>query len=300
MNRDATFTPRALTAQEYIQALFQAEEKVAILLRNRGSGRTIQHISSAEKVAAPEYQAWLRAESARGSDVYVGMNPIKDSAYSRTKDGIEKIRHVYLDLDRNGARSLSDIRSSLEAPPPNFVIDTSPRKYQVVWKVAGFNQDEAEQLLRDLSKRFGGDPAATDSTRVLRLPGFPNHKLSAEFVVAVHHENDAVSNPRDFLVQGDTPDTPGPAHGIGARPRAKTTDRKSQSEYDWAYAKRALARGDDPETVIRRIADFRREDKPDPLYYAQHTVRKAQAQMRQEQTNPAASAQPGFSPNTER
>jgi hypothetical protein len=42
------------------------------------------------------------------------------------------------------------------------------------------------------------------------------------------------------------------------------------------YAKRALARGDDPEEVIRRIAYFRSGEKSDSLYYARLTVRKAQ------------------------
>jgi hypothetical protein len=53
----------------------------------------------------------------------------------------------------------------------------------------------------------------------------------------------------------------------------------SQSEHDWAFAKRALARGDDPEAVIQRIADYRSEDKPDSHYYARHTVTKAQAEL---------------------
>ena len=53
-----------------------------------------------------------------------------------------------------------------------------------------------------------------------------------------------------------------------------------QSEHDWAYAKRALARGDDPEEIVRRIADYRADDKHDPLYYARLTVSKAQAQSR--------------------
>ena len=39
------------------------------------------------------------------------------------------------------------------------------------------------------------------------------------------------------------------------------TDHKSRSENDWAFAKRALARGDDPETVIQRIADYCGEEK---------------------------------------
>ena len=53
-----------------------------------------------------------------------------------------------------------------------------------------------------------------------------------------------------------------------------------RSEDDWAFAKRALARGDDPEEVIRRIADYRGPDKHDPEYYARHTVTKALADLR--------------------
>ena len=62
----------------------------------------------------------------------------------------------------------------------------------------------------------------------------------------------------------------------------------SQSERDWAFAKRALARGDDPEEVIRRIADYRSEDKHDPNYYARLTVAKAQEQLKKnaDQCNP--------------
>ena len=58
-----------------------------------------------------------------------------------------------------------------------------------------------------------------------------------------------------------------------------------ESEQDWAYAKRAIARGDDPELVIKRIADFRSDDKADPDYYARHTVQKAQAELNGGQTN---------------
>jgi hypothetical protein len=54
----------------------------------------------------------------------------------------------------------------------------------------------------------------------------------------------------------------------------------SQSEHDWIYAKRALARGDDPEDIIRRIADFRSGEKSDPLYYARLTVTKAQMDLK--------------------
>jgi hypothetical protein len=50
-------------------------------------------------------------------------------------------------------------------------------------------------------------------------------------------------------------------------------------EPTWACAKRALARGDNPEDVIRRIADFRADDKYSPESYARRTVTKAQAEL---------------------
>ena len=49
--------------------------------------------------------------------------------------------------------------------------------------------------------------------------------------------------------------------------------------YGRTFAKRALARGDDPEEVIRRIADYRGDEKHDPIYYARLTVIKARAQL---------------------
>jgi hypothetical protein len=208
------------------------------------------------------------------------MNPIKEGAYSRTKENIKDIRHVYLDLDRKGDEGLEGIRNSTEVPAPNFVLDTSPGKHQVVWKVAGVTQDEAESLLHNLANQFGGDPAATDSTRVLRLPGFANQKLPEEFIVQARQESDAVYTLRDFTIHEDSPETPRHLSEDQERPGTVPSDHKSQSEHDWAYAKRALARGDDPKVVIQRIADYRSEDKDDPNYYARHTVAKAQAQLK--------------------
>jgi hypothetical protein len=64
----------------------------------------------------------------------------------------------------------------------------------------------------------------------------------------------------------------------------------TQSERDWADAKRALARGDDPEEIIRRIADYRADEKHDPEYYARHTVEKAQADLQNRATGQSSEA----------
>ena len=279
MSIDTAFTSRSLTASEYVRGLFEPNDNAAILVRNRSTGHTVQRIAKAETIASPGFQTWLESQNASGSDVFMGMNPIKDGAYNRTKENIKNIRHVYLDLDRNGDASLEAIRNSPSVPAPNFVLDTSPGKHQVVWKVSGFSQDEAESLMHSLANQFGGDLAATDSTRVLRLPGFANRKLPEEFIVQARQESDAVYTLRDFTTHEDSLETPRHLSDGQERPRTVPRQHKSQSEHDWAYAKRALARGDDPEVVIQRIADYRSEDKDDPNYYARHTVTKAQADL---------------------
>jgi RepB DNA-primase from phage plasmid len=279
MSTDRTFTPRALNASEYVRELFEPPDNAAILVRNRSTGHTVQTISKAETIAGPSFQTWLTNQSASGYDVFMGMNPIKDGAYARTKGNIKEIRHVYLDLDRKGDEALEAIRHSTEVPAPNYVLDTSPGKHQVVWKVSGFNQDEAESLLHNLANKFGGDLAATDSTRVLRLPGFANRKLPEEFIVQARQESDAVYTLRDFVIDEDSPEAPRHFGDYRQRERTMPSHHKSQSEHDWAHAKRALARGDDPEVVIQRIADYRAKDKDDPNYYARRTVTKAQVDL---------------------
>ena len=65
--------------------------------------------------------------------------------------------------------------------------------------------------------------------------------------------------------------------------KASSTERKvkgeiSQSERDWAYAKRRLAMGAHPEEVVQAIAEYRPE-KWNPANYARRTVEKAKAEL---------------------
>jgi hypothetical protein len=283
MTSESPFSTKSLSASEYVLALFEPADNVAILARNRMTGRTVQRIATAETVAGPQFQSWLRNENAGGADVFIGMNPIKEGADTRTKGNIREIRHLYLDLDTGGRDALDAIRNSSEIPAPSFVLNTSPDKNQVVWKIEGIDQQQAESMLRAMANQFGGDPAATDSTRVLRLPGFANKKYEEEFIVQAHQESNQVYNARDFLLQDDSPDT---ARHLDEAGRRLPQGHRSQSEQDWAYAKRALARGDDPTLVIQRIADFRAEEKANPEYYARHTAMKAEASLRATASSP--------------
>ena len=277
-----TFSP---SASEYINDNFKPSDRIAVLVLNRHLGETTQRITTAQKAASPEFQAWLRYKNANGADIYIGMNPLKQDASTRTKDDIETIRHLYIDLDHGGSAALEAIKNSDLVPRPNYVLNTSPDKFQVVWKVEGITLEEAEALQRGMVREFGGDPAATDSTRVLRLPGFANKKYDHDFYVRARGESTETYHLRDFKFPIDSHDAPRHHNEETAhRDRASGT-ALSQSEHDWAYAKRALARGDDPEEIIRRIADFRAEDKSSPDYYARHTVMKAQAELQRTVAN---------------
>jgi len=278
MSREENLRTPVLSAPEYILDNFEPDERIAMLVLNRTSGETIQRITSSQKASSPQFQAWLRYKNATGSDIYIGMNPLRHDAWTRTKEDIESVRHLYLDLDQGGAQALASVENANTVPKPNYVLTTSPGKFQIVWKVEGMSLDHAEGLLHAMAREFGGDPAATDATRVLRLPGFANKKYETDFYVQARRESTEIYHLRDFRLDIDSQDS---RHNDYSRSRRGAAPRTglSQSERDWAFAKRALGRGDDPEQVIQQIAQHRANDKADPQFYARLTVRKAQAEL---------------------
>src|ERR1700745_122938 len=114
--------PSLLSAPEYILENFKQTDSIALLVLNRKFGETIQRITSAQKASSPEFQAWLRYKNANGSDIYIGMNPLRQDASTRTKQDIVSIRHVYLDLDHDGRRALASVENSSTVPKPNYVV----------------------------------------------------------------------------------------------------------------------------------------------------------------------------------
>jgi hypothetical protein len=163
-----------------------------------------------------------------------------------------------------------------DLPKPNYVLNTSPGKYQVVWKVDGFTKKQAEEVQQGLAAESGADPAATDSSRVLRLPGWLNQKYDTPHMVTAERMTEETYRPGQF---------PAP-QALDREPhREKSASRSmslplprglvSQSERDWAFAREALRRGESKEAVISTLASYRRFDKAKPRAYAELTVEKA-------------------------
>lgn len=264
-------------ASQFILDNFELEDRLAVVLIDRRSGLVMQRIASANQIASQEFQVWLKSENRSGRDVFVSMNALADDARGRTRGDVATIRHLYLDFDENGTSAIQHLQAREDIPKPNYLVSTSPDHWQVSWKVQGFGKEQAEATMRELVREFGADGAATDCARVMRVPGFVNHKrhpthlVRAEQLSATVHTPDQFPQPEQEDRRTATPEGEfGSAGGRKLRP-----GHLSQSELDWAYAKRALSRGDSPELVIAAIANYRRGDKADPEYYARLTVGKA-------------------------
>ncbi len=237
---------KSISAAEYIRTTFHSSDRLAVLVRNRSRGETIQRITTSARIVEPAFQEWMHFKNEKEScDIYVGMNTLKPEARTRTKEDIQTIRHLYVDIDHDGPAALAKIQQSNLVPSPNY----------------------------------------TDSTRVLRVPGFLNRKYDTEFWVHAEKRTDRVYHLHDFRLRTEPIESDFRPRNHSQTPDSSEPRTLSQSEHDWAYAKRALARGDDPEEVIRRIADYRGSEKHDPESYARRTVTKAKVALEQRPVN---------------
>jgi hypothetical protein len=137
MNPSENPTPSIRSACAYILDNFEAADRIAMLVLNRGFGETIQRITSREKAASPEFPAWLRYKNANGSDIYIGMNPLKPDAVTRTKEAIDAIRHVYIDLDNNRRKALRAIHNCNAVPTASLVLTKFSRQISSCLEGAG-------------------------------------------------------------------------------------------------------------------------------------------------------------------
>jgi hypothetical protein len=262
------------TAKDFVSHCFAPGDTIALLLRNERAAKIQQRIVLAERALAPRYFGWLAHENHNGANIYVAANPLLACSRKRTKECIASIRHLYIDIDVNGEARLAALRASELVPEPNIIVSTSAGKYQVLWRVEGFDFYMQETTLKLLAMAFHGDISCTDCNRVLRIPGFLNHKYDPAQLATVEYHSDATYQPDDFrlYVLREACMVP-PVREGHYRP-----DMHTNSEHDWAWVSRELACGKDAVQLTLELAS-RRSDKPNPNYYAQRTVDMASARL---------------------
>jgi RepB DNA-primase from phage plasmid len=263
-------------AVRFLNRCFAPDETIAVLLRRQDAAAPMQRVVRLEHVLETQYMAWLSYENQHGrNNIYVAANPLRSGSRKRTKECIASVRHLYLDIDTDGDARLATLLVSELVPPPSSILSTSPGKYQVLWRVEGFDFARQEQTLKLLAIAFGGDPACTDCNRVLRIPGFLNRKYDPAHRVTVEYADDSISTPDDFRLDAGTVDAMLFSNAISSR---KPPSKHSNSESDWAWVSYELAHGKDAVKLTRELAS-RRPDKPNPLYYAQRTIDVASARL---------------------
>jgi hypothetical protein len=262
-------------AHEFLTRCFHPGETIAVLLRKENPASTTQRIVTLEQVLAPRYLAWLGYENHNGANVYVAANPLLPGVRKRTKECIAEVRHLYIDIDVDGEERIAALRASNAVPVPGTILSTSPGKYQVLWKVEGFDFDQQENTLKLLVIAFGGDSACTDRNRVLRVPGFCNRKYDPAHPVSVEYPSDSIYHLDDFRLDDALLNTAMPFRGNA---RTYATGKNTHSEHDWAWAVQQLSLGEDAANLTLKLAS-RRSDKPNPLYYAQRTIDIASARL---------------------
>lgn len=287
------------TARRFLRALYGDTDRVAVLAVDRKPpaaaerDRVYQRIAPAGHVRADRFQRWLRHLNAQGYDIFVGMNPIRPGTKGREKGDIAEVRRLQLDLDANGPDSLRRVLADAKTgriPTPAIVVRSSKDRYQVLWHTApGWSPAQAEDTMARLAQQYGGDHVH-DIARAMRLPGFRNKKDGRDD--ASIRWTDYGGPPVDRAAFEHLPARTSQPGSRVRRHRPRGPAPLSQSERDWAEVRDQLRQGADSAQVTAAL-EQRRQDKPNPHYYAERTVRRAAESLGREEPSPRHTAARG-------
>lgn len=188
-------------AVTFLRLIFDPQDRVCIAAKKTDNKNFRTDFQTCDAICTEEYQNdKLAVMNDTDHNIYVCMNTIAAGQSRRRKLDIGEIRSVYLDLDTNGRAKLDIILASKDVPEPTIILESSPGKFQVIWSIRGINKEQQEALLSALIHRFGGDPAASDCSRVLRLPGFVNCKYQDGPLVTLISSSPSQYKLEDFCV----------------------------------------------------------------------------------------------------
>ena len=117
-----------------------------------------------------DMKSQLAAANDSGAGVFTILNPLV--AAIRKASEVESVHGQLLDLDE---ADLDPVLAIM--PTPHMVIETSPGRYHVHWKVHDCLLGQFKDCQKALAERFDGDPAVCDLPRLVRIPGFIHQKL---------------------------------------------------------------------------------------------------------------------------
>jgi len=134
-------------------------------------------------ITTPQALQKLIDRNEKGENIYISMAPFLPNTKNRKKEFVVGVRHCWVDADKDGTATLERITKDVNSHilrEPALVIETSPGKVQVIWRLdpTDFDVTRQELLNRALQVRYNTDEAVTDTARVLRVAGFKNNKYA--------------------------------------------------------------------------------------------------------------------------
>ena len=182
----------------FLRTGYHPDDWVAVFIKSYGSGHTTHRVLPLSLVTAARFQAWLRWHNALHGNIYVTVNSIAPHQRTRTREAVAAIRHVFLDVDHHGPEILATIAARKDVPTPSYVLQSSPDRIHILWRVSGFSVNGAETLQKQLAKELRTDRAATACNQMTRLPGFVNHKRHGHLITVDYRDEARVHTPADF------------------------------------------------------------------------------------------------------
>lgn len=272
---------------EYISLVYSSpNDRIALCLIR---GKEVKHrFLSVRDIE--QFTPFLRAMNAKGWNVYITPSVLKHGAVARTKANfVESQDIIYVDADYKEA--MKKVRS--DYPYPTLVVKTSVGRYQIYWKLTeAISIAKQEELMQAIVRHIGADPAATDVSRVLRLPSFWNRKPERNNTVDIVFRRSekslykslyAVSFSHDGIKYNAHPTKPSLALSEcanslqmldGGRYKEKFVF-PSKSHEDWYLINQMLREGALRDECVDFLIFRRRGEKKNLGYYATYTVDKA-------------------------
>lgn len=112
---------------------------------------------------------FISANENKGQSIFFVVN----EGGQRGED-ITNVRALFVDYDGDDLAGFEKRLALL--PVPHIVVESSPGRRHVYWLVKGIALSDFRPLQRALIERLGTDKSIIDLPRIMRLPGFLNHK----------------------------------------------------------------------------------------------------------------------------
>jgi Protein of unknown function (DUF3987)/RepB DNA-primase N-terminal domain len=170
--------------ERFVACVYASDDVVEI--RRLPSGKSSWHRAD-ELVTVVDA---LADDNGRGQNIHPSVNPritrgtgvnrakcSPESRCGRCADCVGPCRVLVADFDKTTVEFVRGTLSRTQLPDPTMLLN-SGHGVHAYWRLAEpIPPTEWTSLQRDLAALLGSDPSVHDAPRVMRLPGFVNHKL---------------------------------------------------------------------------------------------------------------------------